>query len=173
MVELGLAGKYAEAVKELQPWEKKTQDVIKKHKLLKRLNITEKYDASLFESYLVTRLIKTEIYDNTKFLNPNSLVTIMASFSRSRQEEEVKINKNAMDYQYLFYLEEFNRIFVQKSYLTTEERNRAASIEHAVNVLCSHAIVFDERSSRSEFKPTKKLLDVWAQAWKEKVNRPS
>ncbi|OGH20608.1 MAG: hypothetical protein A3D74_04335 [Candidatus Levybacteria bacterium RIFCSPHIGHO2_02_FULL_37_13] len=173
MVEQGLAGKYAEAVKELQPWEKKTQDVIRKHNLLGRLNITSKKDASLFESYLVTRLIKTEIYDNTKFLNPNSLVTIEAGFSRTRQEEIVRINQNAMDYQYLFYLEEFNRMFVVKSYLTTEERNRARTIEHAVNGLCSHAIVFDERKSRSEFKPTKKLLETWTQTWKDRVKRSS
>lgn len=173
MVEKGSVPEYTEIRKDLQPWMKKAHDIIKDNNLLGRLSIRHKTDITLFTSYLAAKLIRSQVFDNTKFLNPLSYEAIIASFSRSPQEEAVKIDEIALDKKLLYYLDDLNQGIVKKSYLTLEERNRARAIELAVNSLCSQAMIFDEKHTESKFKTTHELLIVWAQTWKDKVKRPS
>lgn len=134
----------------------------------RRLNLNDA-DWDLAMSYTTERLTRTGVYETSSFLN-SSIATVMAKFGFSKRtliaaERLDKTRRAALEYQQ-YEIESL----IEDNYKSPEEKQRARTIELAINALVAEATPPPPAEKLiDKMSLTNDQLNAWTTRWRPQL----
>lgn len=147
--------------------EKIASDLSRILKINGRLDLKKDTDRELAKMYLAQRVLRTNVYVSSGFLNN----AVLQALSRIFPVRGIEIHERSIEEsnRVLNSHQETIAVFIAKNYPSPEEKRRARTIELSINELFATATTSNIQSPPTKFRIESQPLDEWGNRWRREL----